>query len=199
MVKTRSRAKRESAQTSGSPTKHSLTPPSAPGRGKIENNEQLPSRSVEELALRAFNNIQKRFEPKTGSRDSCNLHSEGSGAEASPPGVLPLQSGSKDSVEPAARRGAATVLASSLQPVMEVKPYFRFSKGSTVLSVQKPCPSWEERDRDLMERSVITPDFERKRAVPPIFTTRSAREKARKVCTSTYILNLPLSQVPTPS
>ena len=183
-MKTRSRAKQESAQTSGSPTKHSLTSPSALERAKRESDERSTSRSVEELALRAFNNIQKRFESKTGSRDRCDLHSEDSGAEASAPDVLPLQSASKEPAESMARRGAATVLASSLQPVMEVKPYFSFSKGRTASSARKPCPSWEEGDQALMAKSVITPDFEMKRAVPPIFTTRSTRERAKKVHTN---------------
>ena len=58
--------------------------------------------------------------------------------------------------------------------------YFSYDRD-TILSQPHSSLVVDDLDKDLMKRSVITPDFEKKECAPPVFQSRVALKKMKKV------------------
>lgn len=71
-------------------------------------------------------------------------------------------------------------LASSLQPAITEDLYFSFDQEEILRSSNKGI-FVEDVDKELMKRSVITPDFERKERAPAMSQSRYTLQKTRKV------------------
>ena len=72
-------------------------------------------------------------------------------------------------------------LASSLQPGITEELYFSFDQEEILRSSHRGN-FLEDVDEEVMKRSVITPDFERKERVPAVNQSRYTLQKMRKVC-----------------
>ena len=72
-------------------------------------------------------------------------------------------------------------LASSLQPGITEELYFSFDQEEILRSSHRGN-FLEDIDEEVMKRSVITPDFERKERVPAVNQSRYTLQKMRKVC-----------------
>ena len=72
-------------------------------------------------------------------------------------------------------------LASSLQPGITEELYFSFDQEEILRSSHRGN-FLEDVDEEVMKRSVITPDFERKERVPAVNHSRYTLQKMRKVC-----------------
>ena len=71
-------------------------------------------------------------------------------------------------------------LASSLQPGITEELYFSFDQEEILRSSHRG--TFLEDVDEVMKRSIITPDFERKERVPAISQSRYTLQKIRKVC-----------------
>lgn len=138
--------------------------------------------SVEELALRAFQVMKERL--GRGSTEAGDQGTRGMGMETENDtelDILMLESDGKS--KPPLRDSRSGAISTSLQPCMKEKPYFSFKKSlkSTPSSASRlMAVSWGERDEDLMKKSVITPDFEKRETAPPMYVSKYAKAKARK-------------------
>lgn len=148
--------------------------------------------SVEELALRAFQVMKERL--GRGSTEAGDQGTRGMGMETENDtelDILMLESDGKS--KPPLRDSRSGAISTSLQPCMKEKPYFSFKKSlkSTPSSASRlMAVSWGERDEDLMKKSVITPDFEKRETAPPMYVSKYAKAKARKVSPAASILKL---------
>ena len=191
MVRTRSRARQEAADTTLHLSSEEEGPPAArPAATSLQKTREPVARlehesdspSLEELALRAFQVMQRRLGAGLSvSSDEEEMESE----TDAQPDILQLDGDDrKPSTSSKKRTTAAGTLATSLQPLMKEKPYFSLDhRGSLASSSSagRRGSSWEERDEDLMKRSVITSDFEKRDSAPPMYVSKYAKAKARKV------------------
>lgn len=187
MVRTRSRARQEASQRSplkslvveeASPLKPAASHAIDTRYGERTKPESPPG--VEELALRALHVMKKRLGTESGD---CSQSDLGNAGSTSQPNIMMLESDPKPS---SSKTSGFSTLASSLQPCMKEKPYFSLRQEDILASASKPCPPWEDTDQQLMARSVITPDFEKRETVPPVHTSKYARARARKVSRHTW-------------
>ena len=101
------------------------------------------------------------------------------------PDVMMLESNTKKKLIPHQPRHSG-VMVTSLQPCMKEKPYFSYSSKRGIVSASSSTGkqsglSWGEREEELMMKSVVTSDFEKRETAPPMYVSKYARAKARKV------------------
>ena len=102
--------------------------------------------------------------------------------ESVQPDVMLLESSAKKKSIPN-RSSCSGVMVTSLQPCMKEKPYFSYSSKRGVVSVSSSTGKqlgvpWGEGEEQLMKKSIITSDFEKRETAPPMYVSKA---KARKV------------------
>ena len=138
--------------------------------------------TIDKLALKALRAMKAAQFGMTSSEiqpESLGTESE----EESQPSVMTLEPISERSAV-SAQAGRPDMLATTLKPSVEETLYFSYSrkKGiSRVAAGGKTSTTWGEGEEELMKKSVVTPDFEKKEAAPPMYVSKYARARARKV------------------
>ena len=153
--------------------------------------------SLDDLALRAMRVMKERLgllgDDQTGTESSDDTQ----------PDVILLQSNSSSKKRPApVKQRRPDDLATTLKPRMKEKPYFSYSrKRGMSHSAGKPV-AWGEGEEEVMKKSVITSDFEKRDVAPPMYVSKFAKARARKVGSifslSLLSLSLSLSLPPSP-
>ena len=139
--------------------------------------------SLEKLALRALQVMKDRL----GIEDSNQTGMETS--NSTQPDVMTLESDSNSKKTTPIKSHRPDMLASSLKPCMKETLYFSFSrKRGLSQSARKPAVSlsWGQSEDDIMKKSVITSDFEKRDVAPPMYVSKFSKAKARKVHTHTH-------------
>jgi hypothetical protein len=159
----------------------------------------VATESLEDLALRALRAMKSRLKVDSTTNGSVKKMGEQVDAEEDgmetvdygmetdgnvQPDVILLESDTKKKSIPN-RLSRTGVMVTSLQPRMKEKPYFSYSSKSGVVSVSSSTGkqlglSWGETEEELLKKSVITSDFEKKETAPPMYVSKYAKAKARK-------------------
>ena len=181
-IKTRKAVIRISPVTS--PTKQ-LRPASRTKSRQTTTEEE----NIDELALRALRAMKKARHGMTSSE----IETESSGTESeedSQPSIMSLEPDAiPESIPPVSvKTRRPDILATSLKPSVEETLYFSYSrkKGISRTAAGKAATTWGESEEDLMKRSVVTSDFEKKEVAPPMYVSKYARARARKVGPESY-------------
>lgn len=186
MVFTRSKARQEASEAAQQVSSEAEDPeapkPAVKRKSAVHAKSSLPREdsgvqtcepTIEELAVHALQVLKARL--GVASPDVNYQH----GMESKEPAnVMVLQMTKKQQTLP-----KHTGLATSLQPCMTEKPYFSLTtkgalKSSSLSSTSRPGLDSEE---ELMKNSVVTSDFEKKEVAPPMYVSKYAKAKARKV------------------
>ena len=168
--------------------------------------DEVATESLEELALRALRAMKNRLKVDSTADGSVRIKkidvmhvgpadAEEDGMETVDygmetdgnvqPDVILLESDTKKKSIPN-RPSRTGVMVTSLQPCIKEKPYFSYSSKSGVVSASSSTGKqlglpWGEREEELLKKSVITSDFEKKETAPPMYVSKYAKAKARKV------------------
>lgn len=134
--------------------------------------------SVEQLALRALQVMKEKLGVK--SPDASDRHGVESGNSAELD-VMMLETTKKQQQQPLPKRSG--LFSTSLQPCMKERPYFSATTKRALKSspTSRSALQWGESEEELMKKSVITSDFEKREVAPPMYVSKYARAKARKV------------------
>ena len=149
--------------------------------------------SIEELALRAFRVMKERLEEEEGLGEDDRGEMEMDTNTRLDVMTLETKPDTMKEAVPGKLRRLSGVLPTSLQPRMEETPYFSYSRKKGLLGPltgKAGSLSWGEGEEELMKKSVITSDFEKRDAAPPMHVSKHTRDKARRV---SFCLLYPLS------
>lgn len=151
-------------------------PDSKPVAVPCEESETDCEPTIEQLALRALQVMKARLgvEPS----DASDEHGVESG-NSPEQDVMMLET--KQQEEPQPKRSG--LFSTSLQPCMKERPYFSTTTKRALKSSSssRPALPWGESEKELMKKSVITSDFEKREVAPPMYVSKYAKAKARKV------------------
>ena len=149
--------------------------------------------NIDELALRALRARQGMTSSEIDP-ESIGTESE----EDSQPSIMTLEPDTiPETIPPpvSVKTRRPDILATTLKPSVEESLYFSYSrkKGISRTVAGKAATTWGESEEDLMKRSVVTSDFEKKEVAPPMYVSKYAKARARKVrpISSIYILSVP--------
>ena len=154
------------------PTK---TPPRAAATGSVV------EETIDELALRAFRAIRGRSIAEDSGDGAMDQETEQD--------VMMFESDTDSEKQKKSRvseKKRADVLPTSLKPSMEERPYFSYSRKKGIAG-GRASVTWGEGERELMKRSVVTSDFEKRETAPPMYVSKYARARARKVSVCLHI------------
>ena len=148
-----------------------------PPTSRTENQTTAAEDTIEELALRALRTMKAKL-------GMTSPEIEPQSEEESQPNVMTLEPDSDSEKPPGSGKSRRPdVLATFLKPSMKETLYFSYSRKKGILRTPgKASTTWGDNQEDeLMKKSVITPDFEKKEAAPPMYVSKYARARARKV------------------
>jgi hypothetical protein len=136
--------------------------------------------NIDELALRALRARQGMTSSEIDP-ESIGTESE----EDSQPSIMTLEPDAiPETIPPpvSVKTRRPDILATTLKPSVEESLYFSYSrkKGISRTVAGKAATTWGESEEDLMKRSVVTSDFEKKEVAPPMYVSKYAKARARK-------------------
>lgn len=157
--------------------------------------------TIEQLALKALRSLKKKKggmetqEPDirygTETEDDADGKQESNGIQ---PDIMTLET-------PRTHQGRSKssnkshrpdMLSSSLKPSLTEPLYFTYSRKKGITSSRaggrSSAVTWgDTEEEEVMKKSVITADFEKRETAPPMHVSKYAKARARKVCIhSTY-------------
>lgn len=132
--------------------------------------------TIEQLALRALQVMKARLGVESPEASDRHGMESGNSAELD---VMMLET-TKKQHQPLPKRSG--LFSTSLQPCMKERPYFSAATKRSLKSspTNRPAQLWGESEEELMKKSVITSDFEKREVAPPMYVSKYAKAKARK-------------------